>query len=80
MRTRSEVLARCHLRHTTFAQAERGGQLEIDGPRPAVRAFLDVHPAEPVRRHGVSERSPSDSSAANAGDERQRGGGVSEAA
>jgi DNA-binding HxlR family transcriptional regulator len=41
VRTRSEVLARCHLRHTTFAQAERGGQLEIDGPRPVVRAFLD---------------------------------------
>ena len=40
VRTRSEVLARCHLRHTTFAQAERGGQLEIDGPRPTVRAFL----------------------------------------
>jgi len=41
VRTRSEVLARCHLRHTTFAQAERAGQLEIDGPRPTVRAFLD---------------------------------------
>jgi len=40
VRTRSEVLARCHLRHTTFAQAERAGQLEIDGPRPTVRAFL----------------------------------------
>ncbi len=40
VRTRSEVLARCHLRLTTFAQAERGGQLEIDGPRPTVRAFL----------------------------------------
>ncbi len=40
VRTRSEVLARCHLRLTTFAQAERGGQLEIDGPRPIVRAFL----------------------------------------
>ena len=40
VRTRSEVLARCHLRHTTFAQAERAGQLEIDGPRPLVRAFL----------------------------------------
>ncbi len=41
VRTRSEVLARCHLRHTTFAQAERGGHLEIDGPRDTVRAFLD---------------------------------------
>ncbi len=41
VRTRSEVLARCHLRHTTFAQAERAGQLEIDGPRDTVRAFLD---------------------------------------
>jgi len=40
VRTHSEVLARCHLRHTTFAQAERAGQLEIDGPRPTVRAFL----------------------------------------
>jgi len=40
VRTRSEVLARCHLRRTTFAQAERAGQLEIDGPRPLVRAFL----------------------------------------
>jgi DNA-binding HxlR family transcriptional regulator len=40
VRTRSEVLARCHLRHTTFGQAERAGQLEIDGPRPLVRAFL----------------------------------------
>jgi DNA-binding HxlR family transcriptional regulator len=40
VRTRSEVLARCHLRHTTFAQAERAGQLEIDGPRPTARAFL----------------------------------------
>jgi DNA-binding HxlR family transcriptional regulator len=40
VRTRSEVLARCHLRHTTFAQAQRCGQLEIDGPRPTVRAFL----------------------------------------
>jgi len=40
VRTRSEVLARCHLRHTTFAQAERAGQLEIDGARPTVRAFL----------------------------------------
>jgi DNA-binding HxlR family transcriptional regulator len=39
-RTRSEVLARCHLRHTTFAQVERVGQLEIDGPRPTARAFL----------------------------------------
>jgi DNA-binding HxlR family transcriptional regulator len=41
VRTRGEVLARCHLRHTTFAQAERAGQMEIDGPRPVVRAFLD---------------------------------------
>ena len=41
VRTRSEVLARCHLRHTTFTQAERAGQLEIDGPRPTVRAFLE---------------------------------------
>ena len=40
VRTGSEVLARCHLRHTTFAQAERCGQLEIDGPRPTVWAFL----------------------------------------
>ena len=40
VRTDSEVLARCHLRHTTFARAERAGQLEIDGPRPTVRAFL----------------------------------------
>jgi DNA-binding HxlR family transcriptional regulator len=41
VRTHSEVLARCHLRQTTFAQAEHGGQLEIDGPRDTVRAFLD---------------------------------------
>ena len=41
VRTDSEVLARCHLRHTTFAQAERAGQLEIDGPRDTVRAFLE---------------------------------------
>ncbi len=41
VRTRSEVLARCHLRQTTFAQAERGGHLEIDGARDTVRAFLD---------------------------------------
>ena len=41
VRTDSEVLARCHLRHTTFAQAEHGGQLEIDGPRDMVRAFLE---------------------------------------
>lgn len=41
VRTRSEVLARCHLRHMTFAQAERGGQLEIEGPRAVARAFLD---------------------------------------
>jgi DNA-binding HxlR family transcriptional regulator len=43
VRTRSEVLARCHLRHTTFAQAERH---RARVPR--------VHPAEPVRRHGVN--------------------------
>jgi DNA-binding HxlR family transcriptional regulator len=41
VRTNSEVLARCHLRHTTFAQAQHGGLLEIDGPRDTVRAFLD---------------------------------------
>jgi len=29
------------LRHTTFAQAEHGGRLEIDGPRDTVRAFLE---------------------------------------
>jgi DNA-binding HxlR family transcriptional regulator len=40
VRTRSEVLARCHLRHTTFAQAERAGELSTEGPRPLVRAFL----------------------------------------
>ena len=41
VRTRSEVLARCHLRHTTFAQAERAGELSMEGPRPVVRAFLE---------------------------------------
>lgn len=41
VRTDSAVLARCHLRHTTFAQAKRCGQLEIDGPRDTVRAFLE---------------------------------------
>src|SRR4029078_4503072 len=40
VRTHSELLARCHLRQTTFAQAEHGEQLEIDGPRDTVRAFL----------------------------------------
>ncbi|MCE0766215.1 helix-turn-helix transcriptional regulator [Pseudonocardia kujensis] len=40
LRTSSEVLARCHLRHLGFAQAERCGLLEIDGPRSVVRAFL----------------------------------------
>lgn len=40
IRTCSEVLARCHLRHTTFAQTEHRGLLDIDGPRPTVRAFL----------------------------------------
>jgi hypothetical protein len=47
-RTRSEVLARCHLATTTFAQAERGGQLEIDGPGRR-EAFLDCI-REPIRR------------------------------
>ncbi|MFC5947764.1 winged helix-turn-helix transcriptional regulator [Pseudonocardia lutea] len=41
LRTSSEVLARCHLRHLTFAQAEKRRLLEIDGPRPTVRALLD---------------------------------------
>ena len=41
VRTHSAVLARCHLRHTTFAQAKRDGQLEIDGPRDTMRPFLE---------------------------------------
>ncbi|MGE3285132.1 MAG: winged helix-turn-helix transcriptional regulator [Pseudonocardia sp.] len=40
VRTRSEVLARCHLRHTTFEQAQRCGLLEIDGAPPTARAFV----------------------------------------
>jgi DNA-binding HxlR family transcriptional regulator len=37
----SETIARWHLRHITYEQAKRVGTLRIDGPRPAVKAFLD---------------------------------------
>lgn len=39
--TDSETIARWHLRHVTYEQAERAGTLQIDGPRPVIKAFLD---------------------------------------
>lgn len=39
--TDSETIARWHLRHVTYEQAERAGTLRIDGPRWAIAAFLD---------------------------------------
>ena len=56
--TRGEVLARCHLRHTTFAQAEHSGLLEIDGPRPAVRAFLGCLRPSPFAHVTPAPRPP----------------------
>ncbi len=39
--TSSAVLARCHLRHLTFAQAQERRLLTIEGPRTTARMFLD---------------------------------------
>ena len=55
-RTHSEVLPRCHLRQTTFAQAEHAGRLEIDGPRDTVRAFLDCVRPSPFAHVEVAPR------------------------
>jgi DNA-binding HxlR family transcriptional regulator len=63
VRTRSEVLARCHLRHTTFAQAEHSGLLEVDGPRPAVRALLGCLRPSPFAHVTPAHHLPSHHSA-----------------
>lgn len=40
IRTSAGTLARCHLRHLTFAQAQGYGLLEAEGPRAVTRAFF----------------------------------------
>ena len=77
VRTRSEVLARCHLRHTTFAQAERVASWRSTAPGPSCgRSWTASGRARsPSRRERV--RSPPDTAAQH---QRQRGGGVSEVA
>ena len=42
LRSTSETLARCHLRHITPSAAIRDGSLELDGPPRAQRAFLSA--------------------------------------
>jgi DNA-binding HxlR family transcriptional regulator len=41
VRTNSETLARWHLRHVTYEEAARAGQIRIEGVRSSVKAFLD---------------------------------------
>ncbi|MDQ3662823.1 MAG: helix-turn-helix transcriptional regulator [Actinomycetota bacterium] len=41
VRTDSETLARWHLRHVTYEEAERTGRIRIEGVRSSVKAFLD---------------------------------------
>jgi hypothetical protein len=41
IRTDSETLARWHLRHVTYEEAARAGQIQIEGVRSSVEAFLD---------------------------------------
>jgi DNA-binding HxlR family transcriptional regulator len=56
VRTSTGTLARCHLRHFTFEQAQRRGLLETEGPRSIARAlfgcirpspFAHISPAGP---------------------------------
>lgn len=41
LRTDSETLARWHLRHLTFDEAERLGRIALDGPRQVAKTFVD---------------------------------------
>jgi hypothetical protein len=52
VRTSAGTLARCHLREITFAQAERHGLLETEGPRSVARAFFDCVRPSPFAHIG----------------------------
>jgi DNA-binding HxlR family transcriptional regulator len=56
MRTDSETLARWHLRHVTFDEAERLGRIALDGPRRLAASFVASIQPSPFAAVGLRGR------------------------
>lgn len=52
VRTDSETLARWHLRHLSYAEANHAGRLRVEGPASMRKAFVDSIRPSPFARSG----------------------------